>query len=287
MNIYPLRHSDEARRFLLQGLWWQRAAAPSAATVRPALEWALQAASNGQALPPLGFIADLGLTAFGAAGDARPGRVAAVPGLPIQVVRTYEDHVLGKFYADWSFGRAADALRRTEGRDRARGLAFVLDRFRERSGFDGVDFSPGVLKGLLDQAPEDVLRQGWESLRQEGADEWNTRLYQSLIEAVRAHGRGAGAGRRGRGGSGRRPGRRGRAAGPPPGAPGGRRPGGGPAAPPAAPAAARARRPRASSTRAPTPSAASRPSPRAAASRAFCTRSWRTWSRTSGPTCST
>ena len=185
MNSYELRDLNEARRFLLQGLWWQRVAPPAAATVRPALEWALQAASGGHGLPPLGFIADLGQAALGVEGDARPGRAAAVPGLPINVVRTYEDHVLGKIYADWSFGRAADALRRYEGRDRARGLAFVLDRFRDRAGFDGATFSPGLLKGLLDEAPEDVLHQGWESLRQDGADELNERLYQSLIAAAR------------------------------------------------------------------------------------------------------
>ena len=132
MSIHELRDLGEARRFLLQGLWWQRVAPPTAATVRPALEWALQAASGGQALPPLGFLADLGQAAFGARAAARLGRSAVVPGLPINVVRTYEDHVLGKFYADESFGRAADALRRTEGRDRTRGLAFVLDRFHER-----------------------------------------------------------------------------------------------------------------------------------------------------------
>src|SRR5258708_30391458 len=112
MDSYELRDLDEARRFLLQGLWQQRAAAPTAASVRPILEWALQAASAGQALPPLGFIADLGQAAFGVDGDARTNRPAVVPALPIHLVRTYEDHVLGKFYADWSFTRAADALRR-------------------------------------------------------------------------------------------------------------------------------------------------------------------------------
>jgi vWA domain found in the FtsH ternary systems/N-terminal helical region fused to the FtsH ternary system vWA domain len=185
MISYELRDLEEARRFLLQGLWWQRAAAPTAATVRPALEWALQAASVGLALPPLGFIADLGRAAFGLDGAARPGAAAAVPALPINLMRTYEDHVLGKLYADWSFTRAAEALRRYEGRDRARGLAFVLSRFKERSGFDGVHFSPGVLKGLLEAAPEDLLRQGWESLRQDGVYELNERLMQSLIVAAR------------------------------------------------------------------------------------------------------
>ena len=53
------------------------------------------------------------------------------------------------------------------------------------SGFDGVTFSPSVLKGMMEQPPEDVLRQGWESLRQDGADMLNERLYQSLIAAAR------------------------------------------------------------------------------------------------------
>ena len=33
-----------------------------------------------------------------------------IPGLPAGLARTYEDHVLGKFYADGSFSRTADAL---------------------------------------------------------------------------------------------------------------------------------------------------------------------------------
>jgi vWA domain found in the FtsH ternary systems/N-terminal helical region fused to the FtsH ternary system vWA domain len=185
MTSYELRDLDDVRRFLLQGLWWQRAAAPTAATVRPAIEWALQASSAGQALPPLGFIADLGQAAFSMNGEGRLNHPAPVPALPINLMRTYEDHVLGKFYADWSFARAADALRRYEGRNRARGLAFVLDRFHERSGFIGVQFSPAVLKGLMDAPPEEVLSQGWESLRQDGAHWLNERLYQSLIEAAR------------------------------------------------------------------------------------------------------
>ena len=34
------------------------------------------------------------------------------------LVRTYEDHVLGKVYADWSFARASDAMRVRVGRHR-------------------------------------------------------------------------------------------------------------------------------------------------------------------------
>jgi len=183
MINYELRDLDEVRRFLLQGLWWQRTAAPTAATTRPALELALQAASVGLALPSLGFIADLGQAAFSVTGP-RHG-AATVPALPINLLRAYEDHVLGKLYSDGAFARAAEALRCYEHRDRMRGLAFVLSRLKERCGFDGVHFSPGVLKGLLEVSPDDLLRQGWESLRQDGVHELNEQLIHSLIAAMR------------------------------------------------------------------------------------------------------
>jgi hypothetical protein len=186
MSVYELRDPEEARRFLAQGLWWQRVAPPSAATVRPALEWALEVASSGQPLPPVGFVADLGHAAFGSDWESRPAKEsAAPPSLPINLVRTYEDHVLGKLYADWTFGRAGDALRRYQGRDRARGLAFLLGQFRERAGFPGVEMSPGIIKAALDVSPGEVLNQGWESLRQDGAEPLLTGLYEGLIAAAR------------------------------------------------------------------------------------------------------
>ncbi len=181
-----LRDAETARRFLIQGLWWQRVAQPTAATVRPVLEWALEITSAGQPLPPMGFVADLGHAALGAAWENRPGQEAlTVPALPINLVRTYEDHVLGKLYADWTFSRAGDALRRYQGRDRARGLAFVLEQMRERAGFPGVELSPGIIKALLEMPPGEVLNQGWESLRQEGAEPLLLALYEELLAAAR------------------------------------------------------------------------------------------------------
>ena len=187
MDPYELRDLDEARRFLLQGFWWQRVLPPSAATVRSALEWALAIASEGHPLPPLGFVADLGHLAFGLDWESRTRDRLAVPSLPMQLLRTYEDHVLGKIYADWSFARAADALRqpRYQGRNRAHGLAFFVNQFRERAGFAGVEFSPGVIKTALETAPEEVLNQGWESLRRDGSQPLLSDLYESLIAAAR------------------------------------------------------------------------------------------------------
>ena len=150
MTRYELRDSEEARRFLLQGLWWQRVLPPRADRVRSALEWALEIASSGQDLPPIGFLADLGHVAFGQDQDADSVREEPPSLLPITLLRTYEDHVLGKFYADWTFGRAGDALRRYKGRDQARGLAYLFQQFARRSGFHGVRLSPGVIKAALE-----------------------------------------------------------------------------------------------------------------------------------------
>jgi hypothetical protein len=186
MDTFELSDPADARRFLLQGLWCQRAVAPSALTVRPALEWAMEAASANQNIPPVGFIADLGNYALGLDLEARAGRAAVtLPSVPVNLLRTYEDHVLGKIYADWTFTEASDALRRYQGRDQARGLAFLLNSFQERSEFPGVELAPGVIKAALEAPPEDVLTEGWESLRQEGMDEHLHRLYEGLITAAR------------------------------------------------------------------------------------------------------
>lgn len=186
MSRIELRDSEEARRFLLQGLWWQRVLPPRPARVRSVLHWALEIVAAGQDLPPIGFLADLGHVALG----ERANEPEAIPSLTLParwtgLLRTYEDHVLGKVYADWTFSRASDALRRYKGRDQARGLAFVHKRFAERSGFQGVRLSPGVLKSLLEAPPDEVHSQGWESLSRDGLHEALPPQYEMLIAAAR------------------------------------------------------------------------------------------------------
>jgi hypothetical protein len=184
-DVTELRDLDEARRFLVQGLWWQRAVRPGPGTVRPALEWALEIAAAGHPLPPVGVVADLGHIAFGSDRDGRPARETDhAGGLEPGLMRAYEDHVLGKVYADFRFERASDALRGYQGRDRARGLAFVVERFRQRAGFGGVLLTPGLIRTLLEGSPEEVLAQGlvepprpWMPLLKP--------LYEGLVAAAR------------------------------------------------------------------------------------------------------
>lgn len=186
MNVVVLRDPDEAHRFLLQGLWLQRTVPATAATVRHVLEWALEITGGGQPLPPIGVVADLGHAALGADQEVRSAREPIVlPGLPPALMRTYEDHVLGKVYADWSFERASDAVRRFQGRDRARGLAYVVRQFRDRAGYGGVELSPGIIRTLLEAQPDDLLRRGWESLSADGPMPLLVDLYEGLIAAAR------------------------------------------------------------------------------------------------------
>jgi vWA domain found in the FtsH ternary systems/N-terminal helical region fused to the FtsH ternary system vWA domain len=188
MSLIEIRDLDAARAFLGQGLWLHRVVAPSAATVRPALEQALEIVAGGHSLPPVGFIGDLCTIVFeiGRESAGRPGRdLGSVSGLPAGLVRRYEDLVLGKFYTDWTFDRAADVLRHLAGRDRRRGLAFVVGQFQERSGADGVVLSPAVIKTLLEAPPEEVLGRAWDQLTRDGVSPLLVKLYQSLIDAAR------------------------------------------------------------------------------------------------------
>lgn len=185
MNTYEIRDLEEVRTFLFQGLWLQRVAAPSAETVRPALEWALQVLARGWPLPPVGFVADLGHVAFGMDWESKASRSRSVPGVPAHLMPTYEDHVLGKIYADWTFSHAGDALRRYKEDDRKHGLAFLVNQLRERAGFPGVEFSPGVLHSALEMPPDEILRLGYESLERDGLHHLLLDLYEALIVAAR------------------------------------------------------------------------------------------------------
>jgi hypothetical protein len=186
MTTYELRDLDLAKQFVTQGLWLQRVTAPTSSTVRPAIEWALEIAAGGNKLPPIGFVADLGHILFGLDGDSRPHRDAPqLPGLPVGLARAYEDLVLGKVITDWTIERSGHALRSYHGRDRARGLAFVVNQFRDRAGFEGVLLSPAVLKSLFEASPDDVLARGWDSLTRAGVQPLLVQLYEGLIAATR------------------------------------------------------------------------------------------------------
>ena len=183
MDHIELPDAAAARRFVAEGLWFQRAVKPTAATVRPVLEWAMEIANEGRPLPPIAFIADVAHVALVADADHRPKDSIAVPGWPSALVRRYEDHVLGRLYADRGFERTADAVRVLTGADRIRGVAFLVDRVRERAGVGGVHLPVAVLRSLLAAGPDEVLSRAWDDLTRDGPSKLTIDLLDALAAA--------------------------------------------------------------------------------------------------------
>jgi hypothetical protein len=184
MRIHELRDSETARIFCEQSLWLARAVTPTAEIVAPMLALALEMAGAGDPLPPLGFLADISRLALEPDG----GRGQDIPPIgpwPDGLTRTYEDHVLGKLYADSSFERGSDAVRRYQGRDRTRGLAFFIKQLMTRADVGGVHFTPAILKALRTRTPDEVAAAGWDSLHQIGPLPMLVELYEELAAKVR------------------------------------------------------------------------------------------------------
>ena len=167
MTNYELRDPDEARAYVLQSLWLARVVAPSETSIARALRWAFEIVSEGQPLPPLGFVSDVGHVALGSLRAVDQSTVSHDLIFEASLRRRYEDYVVGKLYADVTFERGSDALMRYQGRDRERCLAFLINQLRQRAAFGGVILSPSVIKTLLGQKTDKVLQAAWEATEEE------------------------------------------------------------------------------------------------------------------------
>jgi hypothetical protein len=180
-----LRDLDAARRFVAEGLWLQRAVRPAPATAKATLEWAMEIASAGHPLPPVGFIGDVGHIALGADSEHRSKDVLHIPGWPAPLARMYEDHVLGKLYADALFERAGDALQKLHDKDRVKGLAYIVHQMQGPLKLPGVLLPPAVIRGLLRDNVEDVLNAAMDRLAREGPSPRLVAMYEQIVAAAR------------------------------------------------------------------------------------------------------
>lgn len=187
MDLIELRDLDAARKYVVEGLWLQRAVKPSAHTVRRVLDWAMEVASGGHPLPPVGFVADVGHIALALDREHRMKEALHVPGWPPGLGRAYEDYVVGKLDADWTFERAGEALRDypEDGKDRAKGLAYVVNQIRERLNLPGVLLPFAVIRALGSANPADVLDSAWEQLLRDGPTPMLVEFYQRLVTQFR------------------------------------------------------------------------------------------------------
>ena len=188
MAIVELRDPEEARRYLLQGLWRQQVVFPRVDRLRAILESCLEIAASGFPLPPVGFVADLSHLIEDSPTSLRRSRGFDRGDWPAVLARSYDDFVLGKLDTDWSFERAADAIRRLTGRDRSRGLAYLIRQFRERAGVGGVELPPAILRGMLQQRGDVLLAEGYDSLSQFGSMPLLLAQYEDLIRGFRCVG---------------------------------------------------------------------------------------------------
>lgn len=182
MAIVAIRDPEQARKYVLQGLCLQTVRADEPDTVQRALNWAIEILSHAMTLPPLGLVADVGHVSLGFEPTARPKRDLDFGGL----LSRYEDHVLGKLYADNFFVQACDHIRNYRaGRDQARGLAFLLERFSRNLDLDGVAIVSRVLQTMLSESPERLLEEGKLSLLRDGLLPPLAAQYESIIVRAR------------------------------------------------------------------------------------------------------
>ena len=186
MTPIELRDPELARAFLLQSIWLQRTVAPNSIDCKRCIEWAMQIVSAGDAIPPLGFIADIGRLVF-TESDSNADSVV-IPHISSSLIRGYEDYVLGKLYADASFERGADGLAKySNPDDRAKGLAFLVSQMMTRAEFPGVKISIGDLRHMLNKQADELLAEGWQSLNEQPLD-LVSEVYQQLTLAIRQTG---------------------------------------------------------------------------------------------------
>ncbi|MDF1840598.1 MAG: hypothetical protein P1U77_04145, partial [Rubripirellula sp.] len=130
-----------ARSHFLQGLLVSRIAPMTSGRLTQALRWAKELAGQGGALPPLGFIADIGGMLTSHRDVAFALGLPVVSGLEHTLTRRYEDYVLGKFAADQACLRAADSLLSYQGRERDQAVAYFISRLLDRVQFTGTQFT--------------------------------------------------------------------------------------------------------------------------------------------------
>lgn len=182
--MIELRDPAELRLWVAQGLCLARVIPPWAAKTSEIFVWAQALASEGESLPPFGFLADLGHLAF---RTTTPATVPfqSIPNAPTALLRRYEDYALGKLLADSNFERAVDALRQYSGADRSKGLLYLIRQMRAHLEIPGAVVSPAALKALGQTSAETLLNDGYESIAQGGALRTLTEMLDEITREIR------------------------------------------------------------------------------------------------------
>jgi hypothetical protein len=178
------RDPDRLRQFLAQGYWLQRVATPRTTRWRDILSWSLALSENGQAAPPLCLVADIGHLALGHV-DRGTGSGDALPLTIVRVWRAYDDAIHGPLFRDASFARAAAAIQRLEKDKQPRGVAYLIRQIQENVGIGGIEIPSGVIRDMLQAKPEELSREGWDSLKRDGPTPILVELLEQIASKLR------------------------------------------------------------------------------------------------------
>ena len=182
--VLEIRDPQLAKDYLLETWAISRADKLNSLRLTEALRVALELASEGQPVPPLGFLGDL-LHALGAGTLLESQEPAwSAPAIEPGLTRRYEDYVLGKFAADLSLERAADELKRYEKRDRDRALAFTIGQIQSRSQPPGALLSPASIKAVQSLSST-ALQTAFYATVAHGVSSATLAVWDELIQSVR------------------------------------------------------------------------------------------------------
>lgn len=184
-----INDSQQARQYLLETFSLSRFDKLTPMRLLATLQVALELASEGHAVSPLGFISDLLSSLGGAQYSASTAGNEAWSIAPpdASLLRRYEDYVLGKFAADMSLERASDEMQKYKDRDRDRALAYAVQQVQTRADLPCVLIGPAAIKALSSLSGPALQKLFYESLAS-GISPMALEHWDELIQAVRNSG---------------------------------------------------------------------------------------------------
>lgn len=178
-----------ARVYLIESLLISRVELPSPEQFRLAFEVALHIANSGNTIPPLGLLMDLRQVLLDYPNVRPRTRTDSDEHLfDADLIRFYEDYVLGKFLVDRSMERASDAICHYALEDQPKGVAFVAERVLDRCHFIGLNCNPALLRSLSLEQPENLLAEARDQITKHGVQATLDEHFRKLIHAIRQFG---------------------------------------------------------------------------------------------------
>ena len=182
-----LRDPEALERWICTGLCLTRAARPSERIIRRAIPWIEACVHQAPALPPVGFIADLGALLEADEAPRPDGVRTSEPALD-RALRAYEDAVFGRLARDPRLDLASDALSRLPDSLRAEGVAALVEHLMARLRLGaGTAVVPAAARRVLRRPPAELLARGLRGLREDGELMRSvfTRAYRELVDRAR------------------------------------------------------------------------------------------------------